>query len=130
MQAVFLLVLALVTDLSAIQEESTVRLVTIGRKSGAPRPVTIWFVADGGKVYVQAGKDGSTDWFKNLEKTPAVTLEFADRRLQGKASVVTEPAEAARIVDRFRKKYWLARLAWWVGSGIGAGRPVRIEILE
>jgi deazaflavin-dependent oxidoreductase (nitroreductase family) len=125
-----LLVLALVADLAAIQDESTVRLVTIGRKSGAPRPVTIWFVADAGRIYVQAGKGGSTDWFKNLQKTPTVTLEFGERRLKGQASAVTDPAEATRIVDLFRKKYWLARLASWVGSGIGGGRPVRIDLVE
>ena len=125
-----LLVLALVADLAAIQDESTVRLVTIGRKSGAPRSVTIWFVADAGRIYVQAGRDGSTDWFKNLQKTPSVTLEVGERRLKGQASVVTDPAEASRIVDLFRKKYWLARLASWVGSGIGGGRPVRIDLVE
>lgn len=125
-----LLVLALVADLAAIQDESTVRLVTIGRKSGAPRPVTIWFVADAGRIYVQAGKGGSTDWFKNLQKTPSVTLEFGERRLKGQASVVTDSAEASRILDLFRKKYWLARLASWVGSGIGGGRAVRIDLVE
>jgi deazaflavin-dependent oxidoreductase (nitroreductase family) len=114
-------------DLAKVADQSTVNLVTIGRKSGAPRTATIWFVADGGKIYVQAGKGGTTDWFKNLQKNPAVTLEFSEVRLQGKAEVVDDPAETQRVHDLFRKKYWLARAASWVGAGIGSGRVVRIE---
>jgi deazaflavin-dependent oxidoreductase (nitroreductase family) len=128
MKAMLLLLAVVVAaDLAKVADQSTVRLVTIGRKSGTPRTATIWFVADGGKIYVQAGKGGTTDWFRNLEKNPTVTLEFSDVRLQGEAEVVDDPAETARIHDLFRKKYWLAWAASWVGAGIGSGRVVRIE---
>ena len=126
--ALLALVLAM-TDLAPIADESTVNLVTTGRKSGQPRPVTIWFVVDGGAVYVQAGKRGSTDWFRNLRKTSTVTLEFGDRRLRGEAKVIDDAAENERVHALFQKKYWLARAASWVGAGIGSGRVVRIEIV-
>jgi hypothetical protein len=59
-----------------------------------------------------------------------VTLEVGDRRLRGRAIVVDAPSEIDRVHGLFREKYWLARAASWVGSGIGSGRPVRIEIVE
>jgi deazaflavin-dependent oxidoreductase (nitroreductase family) len=128
MNALCLALALMAADLAAIQDESTLRLVTIGRKSGAPRAVTIWFVTDAGRVYVQAGKGGATDWFRNLEKNPAVTLEIGERRLAGRASVVADGAESDRVHDLFRRKYWLAWASSWVGLGFGGGRVVRIEV--
>lgn len=117
-------------DVRAIEDESTVDLVTTGRKSGQPRRATIWFVTDGERIYVQSGKDGGTDWYRNLEKTPAVALEFPSRRLSGRAQPIDDADEIKRVHELFRKKYWLARLAGWVGGGFGRGRVVRIEPAE
>lgn len=43
-------------DLRSIGNQSTVKLTTIGRRSGQPLTVTIWFVPEGYWIYVQAGK--------------------------------------------------------------------------
>lgn len=114
-------------DVRAIEDESTVDLVTIGRKSGLERRATIWFVTDGERIYVQSGKDGGTDWYRNLARNPDVKLEFPGRILAGRARTVEDAEESRRVHELFRKKYWIARLAGWVGGGFGRGRVVRIE---
>lgn len=114
--------------LADVADRRTVNLVTIGRKSGQPRTVTIWFLVEGGRAFVQAGRDGKTDWFRNLKANPEVRLEFDDARFTGRAEVVADPAISARVIEGFRQKYWLARLSGWVGLGIGHGRVVSIEI--
>lgn len=116
------------TALTDVADRRTVNLVTIGRKSGQPRTVTIWFLVDGGRVYVQAGRDGKTDWFRNLKANPEVRLEFDDARFSGRAEIVSDDKESARITDLFRRKYWLARVSGWVGLGIGHGRVVAIDV--
>ena len=58
------------------RDEATVELTTTGRSSGQARTVTIWFVRDGDRLYVQSGKEGTTDWYRNLLKTPTVTLQI------------------------------------------------------
>ena len=50
------------------RDASTLELTTSGRKSGQPRTATIWFVYDD-RLYVQSGKEGKTDWYRNLLKT-------------------------------------------------------------
>jgi deazaflavin-dependent oxidoreductase (nitroreductase family) len=114
-------------DGASLRDASTLELTTIGRKSGQPRTVTIWFVY-GDRLYVQSGKDGKTDWYQNLLKTPAVTVKVGEREMQGQAQPVEDPAEAARVHDLFKQKYLSARVMSWFGGGFGTGKVVAIEV--
>jgi deazaflavin-dependent oxidoreductase (nitroreductase family) len=60
--------------LAKLRNVSTVEISTVGRKTGRTHTVPVWFVVDGDKLWVQAGKDGKADWYLNLKKTPAVKL--------------------------------------------------------
>jgi deazaflavin-dependent oxidoreductase (nitroreductase family) len=117
-------------DLQRIADQSTVELTTIGRKSGQARTVTIWFVHDQGRLYVQAGKDGKTDWYRNLLAKPEVTLRFEGLTVRGTAKPIDDPAETERIHGLFSGKYLSARVMGWFGGGFGHGKVVRIEPLE
>jgi deazaflavin-dependent oxidoreductase (nitroreductase family) len=75
-------------------------LTTIGRVSGLPREIEIWFAVHGHTLYMLAGNHAS-DWVKNLRKTPQVTLRLRNQSLVGTARVVedtTEDALARRLV--------------------------------
>jgi deazaflavin-dependent oxidoreductase (nitroreductase family) len=113
--------------LRVVADGSTVHLTTVGRKSGQPRTVTIWYVVDAGAVYVQSGKGGKTDWYRNVKAKPEVTLDFGELRVVGRATPIADENEARRVRELFRQKYWLAWMASWVGAGFGQGAVVRIE---
>jgi deazaflavin-dependent oxidoreductase (nitroreductase family) len=123
-------VAALDMPLGSIENQSTVELTTVGRKSGRPRTVTIWFVHDEGRLYVQAGKDGKTDWYRNLVAKPEVTLGFDGLTVRGTAKVIDDAAETERVHGLFSGKYLSARVMGWFGGGFGHGKVVRIEPLE
>lgn len=106
----------------------SVELTTIGRKSGLRRSVTIWFVRDGDRVWLQAGQAGGTDWYRNLVATPRVELDLGDERRRGEAVPVEDPAEAERIHARFVDKYWMTRIFRLFGREFGTGRVVRVEL--
>ncbi len=110
-----------------LTEGWTLTLGTTGRVSGQPRTATIWFVREGDVVYVQAGQDGRTDWYRNLLKTPDVTVTIGERRFAGRARPVDAPAEVGRIHERFLDKYWMARVLRVLGRELGTGRVVAIE---
>lgn len=84
---------------------------------------------DGDHLYVQAGKDGQTDWYRNLLKTPAVTLQIDTLKLDGRARPVDDAEETARVHELFARKYLRARVMGWFGSGIGHGKVVLIDQL-
>jgi len=121
---------ALTADqLRAIDARSEVELSTTGRRSGQARTVTIWFVRDGERVYVQSGKEGKTDWYRNVLASPAVTLRFGAQRLRGRARAVEDTGEAERVHGLFEQKYLSARVMGWFGGGFGHGKVVLIDEL-
>ena len=113
-------------DLQRVADQSTVDLVTIGRKSGTPRTATIWFVHDAGRVWVQSGNEGKTDWYRNLRAKPEATLKFDGLTMHGNARPVDDPAEAERVHQLFRDKYLTARVMSWFGGGFGQGKVVLV----
>jgi deazaflavin-dependent oxidoreductase (nitroreductase family) len=114
-------------QLRTVQDASTVELTTTGRKSGQPRLVTIWFAVDAeGRLYVQSGQDGRTDWYRNLLVTPAVSLRIGELAMRGTATPVDDLTEVARVHQLFREKYLRARITSWFGGDVGHGKVVRI----
>ncbi|MCS6927474.1 MAG: nitroreductase family deazaflavin-dependent oxidoreductase [Candidatus Binatia bacterium] len=116
--------------LEKVANYSTVEITTIGRKTGRPHTKPIWFVYDQGRVYIQSGKGGKTDWYQNLQKNPQIALKFDTLTLRGTAKFITDPQEVARIHGLFRSKYLTARMAGLVGSSIGHGEVVEVELAQ
>jgi deazaflavin-dependent oxidoreductase (nitroreductase family) len=114
--------------LAQIADASTVELSTVGRKTRRIHTRPVWFVVDGDKVVVQSGKDGRTDWYRNLEKNPQATLRTADWVFTVSGSVVNDPARVDEIHRLFMQKYRTAWLLSLFGSSLGRGRPVELKI--
>jgi len=115
-------------DLAKVADQSTVELTTIGRKSGKPHTKPIWFVYDQGRLYLQAGRGGKTDWYQNLQKNPRMTLKIDALTFSGTAKFITSAQETERIHELFRSKYLTARLLGVMGSSIGHGEVVEVEL--
>jgi deazaflavin-dependent oxidoreductase (nitroreductase family) len=116
--------------LEHIRDASTIELTTVGRRTGRQHTTPIWFVVSDGKVLVQAGKDGKTDWYQNLRKTPMVTLRQGAYSFRARAVPVADPVQIERIHRLFRDKYMSARVLSWFGSSIGHGAPVELTPLS
>jgi deazaflavin-dependent oxidoreductase (nitroreductase family) len=115
-------------DLEKVADQSTVELTTTGRKSGKPHTKPIWFVYGQGHLYLQSGKGGKTDWYQNLKKNPQLTIKIGTVTASGKAKFIKDPKETECIHELFSKKYFTARLAGAVGSSIGHGKAVEVEL--
>jgi deazaflavin-dependent oxidoreductase (nitroreductase family) len=114
--------------LAGLAGEYSLKLTTVGRKSGQPRTADIWFVVEGDHLFVQAGKKARTGWLVNIKHRPDVELEIRGTKFHGRAAVVAGPSDRQRILALFRQKYWRAWLGSFIGSSIGAGVPVRITV--
>jgi deazaflavin-dependent oxidoreductase (nitroreductase family) len=102
------------------------RLTTKGRRSGEPRTVTIWFVAEPGRILLTGGAEGP-QWSRNLRADPEVELRIGREKLHGRARVIDDPDEGDAIRDRFVGKYLLARLSRLFG-GYTRSVPVVVEL--
>lgn len=81
-------------------------LTTVGRASGRPHTIEIWFAFDGeGTVYLLSGGGERSDWVRNLKEEPEVRISVGDHELVGRGRVVEDLAEDERARDLVTAKY-------------------------
>ena len=78
-------------------------LTTRGRKSGQARHVAVEYRRHGSKIYMISGWGERPDWYQNLLADPLVTIQLGRHTLSALADKVTDPAEALRAVNLFRR---------------------------
>ena len=82
---------------AALESDRTIDITTMGRTSGEPRRVEIWFHNVDGRIFI-TGTPGRRDWHANLLADPAFTFHL-------KESIQADlPAVAHPIVDRVERR--------------------------
>lgn len=112
--------------LAQVARRRRCRLAHWGRKTGRRHEVTIWFLVDGGTVYLATG-DRRRQWVRNVLAHPRVEMEVDGETFRGAAEPVVRPEEMARVVDLLRRKYWLSRPYLWYRGAPDAAFRVRID---
>lgn len=102
-------------DFTGLNRESLLELTVLGRKTGRPHTVKIWFIATRDKLYVSSGRGSDSQWVKNLKHTPTVTCHVGSTRLQGTAIWLEGKQVQDDIFPLFFRKYFLARIFRWIG---------------
>ncbi len=69
--------------------EAFLYLTTVGRRSGRPHRIEIWFAAHDGRLYMLSGGRDCADWVRNLNANERVTVELGNQTRIGVAHVVT-----------------------------------------
>jgi len=90
------------------RDEPFLYLTTIGRHSGLPREIEIWFTERAGRYCVISGGRDRAPWVENLLTNTRVSFRVGGRTFQGRARVVDEKDEAelhAAVEALSRKKY-------------------------
>lgn len=76
----------------ALSRDRTIDITTIGRKSGIPRRIEIWFYRADGRIFL-SGSPGRRAWYANLLANPEFTFHL-------KGSVKADlPAQARPVTD-------------------------------
>jgi deazaflavin-dependent oxidoreductase (nitroreductase family) len=95
-------------------------VTTIGRRSGNPHEIEIWFGVIGDTMYLISGNGPTADWYRNALANPRVSVRLSGEVHVGVARDVTDPEERRRVGDMMGQKYlWdgdpsigLTRQAW------------------
>lgn len=84
-------------------------LATLGRHTGKPHRVKLWFVSAPGRIYLMAyaRRHGrGTDWYQNLRRRGAALVEVGERRYDAQLEALTDPdRQLVRITEWFAEKY-------------------------
>ncbi len=73
-----------------------------GRKSGLPRQAVIEVAKhdpDSGTYYVASGFGKKSDWYRNIQKTPAVTIQVGRKKMAVTAVPLTPEESGQMMVD-------------------------------
>lgn len=75
------------------QDEPFCYVTTIGRRTGRPHTIEIWFA--GGTLYLLAGDGERSDTVRNVAANPAARVRIGRATLDARGRVVTAAREAA-----------------------------------
>jgi deazaflavin-dependent oxidoreductase (nitroreductase family) len=101
-----------------IADKQVLYLTTIGRRTGLPREIEIWFVVRRERFYLFAETGEAAAWVKNIRRNPEVVIRIGERQIVATTRVLDRKTDCelweqvAAIADR---KY-----------GWGDGLPVEI----
>jgi len=107
------------TRLTRVAGKQTTTLTHYGRKTGKPHEVPIWFVLDGGKLYIGTA-NMNRQWVRNVQKTPQVNLSMGGESFSGTARFLTDRTEHERAMAAIRRKYWMFRPIIELGRRLAA----------
>ena len=104
-----------------IADKQVLYLTTVGRRTGLPREIEIWFVVYRDRFYLFAEAGEAAGWVKNIRRNPEVVVRIGERQIGATARVLARETDrelwdrVAAIADR--KYEW------------GDGLPVEITPL-
>ena len=102
--------------LASHADDSVLHLQTIGRTSGRPRTIELWFATDGERIYLLAGGRDRAHWVRNLLAQPGVRLRIGGRTIDGRARVIEGEANEPVARRMLAAKYQ----GWREGSPLSA----------
>ncbi len=90
-------------DLQSLAPEQFCYLTTVGRKSGRPHTIEIWFAMQpgGSALYMLSGGGYESDWVKNILNDPNIEVRITSRKFRATGRIVDDPEEeglARRLV--------------------------------
>jgi hypothetical protein len=96
---------------TALESTDEVDLTTTGRVSGRLTSRPVWFVRQGGKLFLLPVSGSRSQWYRNLLKTPAIRLTASESEYRVHATPVTAPDDVGQVIERFRAKYGAGEVA-------------------
>jgi deazaflavin-dependent oxidoreductase (nitroreductase family) len=115
---------------SELARRSVCELETIGRRTGQPRPIEIWFAADPARdrIYLLSGGRYRALWVRNIRADPRVRIRLGERWFDG-AAVEIEGGPA----DGLARRLLAAKYQGWIdGTSLSSwardSLPVAIDL--
>jgi len=97
--------MALSKFVKALKSTREIEITVTGRASGRKISNPVWFVQGGDTLYLLPVKGSDSNWYKNLLKTPTISLAAKGTKLDVKATPITDATKVREVVEMFRAKY-------------------------
>src|SRR5919198_6238561 len=89
----------------ALTSTRELAVTVIGRKSRRTISLPVWFVHEEDILYLLPVKGSDSSWYKNIVRTPSLTLAAEGAQISANAKPITDPNRVRGVVEKFRAKY-------------------------
>jgi deazaflavin-dependent oxidoreductase (nitroreductase family) len=96
--------------IAALQHSDQIDITVTGRNTGRQITLPVWFVTEGGQLYLVPVRGSDSDWYKNLLATPRMQVTGDGQRITATAKPMS-PDRVQAMVDKFRDKYGADQVA-------------------
>ncbi len=97
---------------ASLADEPYCYLTTVGRVTGSPHEIEIWFGLHNETLYLLSGGGANgkrSDWVLNLSKDPQVSVRLRDSTYRAHARLIDQPDEDALarrlLFDKYNPSY-------------------------
>ncbi len=109
-------------ELDTLPHGKVLYLTTVGRKTGKPRTIEIWFIISQRRIYLLAERGLKAQWVRNIRANPEVTIQIDQRRFKARGQILDNARDHQEwqvVADLSRRKY-----------GWGEGLPVAFDVWQ
>ena len=79
--------------LQSIADKQVLHLTTVGRTTGLPREIEIWFVVSDERFYLLAETGEAAGWVKNIRRNQKVIVQIGEWQIEATARVLDRQAD-------------------------------------
>jgi deazaflavin-dependent oxidoreductase (nitroreductase family) len=98
-----------------LQSRCVMLLTTTGRRTGKPRTGAVSFMPLGDRFIVFSGWGTSSNWYRNLRKSPEVTVKIGHQTMRATARLVEDPEQRRALMRQMERR----------SSACGPPQPIR-----
>ena len=109
----------------ALQRRKEISITVKGRRTGKAITLPVWFAVEGETLYLLPVRGSKSQWFRNVQADPTLTVRAGSSHLTSKVRPVTDAASVQAVVQKFRSKYTPAEVARYY-SGFDAAVQTRV----
>jgi len=80
-------------SLDSVADKQVLYLTTVGRRTGLPREIEIWFVVWRERLYLFAETREAAGWVKNIRRNPKVIVRLGEWHIDATARVLDRNAD-------------------------------------
>ena len=102
----------------------------MGRRSGNPHTIEIWFAMGPQRIFMLAGGGHRADWVRNILADPEVEVRMGGERRRGFGRVVDDPEEEALARRLLAEKYQGWREGTQMSEWARTALPVAIDLVS
>ena len=106
-------------------------LTTVGRVTGKPHEIEIWFGMIGETIYLLSGGGDKSDWVKNMRVQPRADVRIAKRQFTGQARFDLDAEEESQARRMLAAKYqgWREgrKLSEWARSALAVAIELKAD---